>query len=97
MQTLDYRSEASKSPNRLLTLGGSDAVLLAILLLLSGLSFWVVYRGASDEPYAGPIRHSDALAQVGLACVLIFAWFQFSVLIGWLIARRRAFFLPARY
>lgn len=90
MHSLEYASPSRELRSRWLRFTYWDAVLTGVFLLLSGLSFWVVVKGANDEPYAGPIRSADGFVQVGLGCVLIFAWLEFAVLSIWLVVRRRA-------
>ncbi|MCA9147646.1 MAG: hypothetical protein KDA92_00035 [Planctomycetales bacterium] len=46
--------------------------------MLTVASFFVVFQGASDEPY-GVYRRYDALVQVGLGTALIALWCSWSV------------------
>jgi hypothetical protein len=50
----------------------SQAIGLSTFGLL-GLSIWVVFRGASDEPYMS-FRASDAIVQIGVASALMALW-----------------------
>jgi hypothetical protein len=54
---------------------------------LSVLSVIVVYRGASDEPYT-VFRSSDALVQVILGSLLLFAWCEVALVVLWCAHRR---------
>ena len=91
MGTLDYRPAVSE--RRPLRLTGFDLLIATAFLLLSWLSLWVAFRGASDEPYAGPIRMSDGIIQVGAGSVLIVAWIGFTALVAALVFMRRTFLL----
>jgi hypothetical protein len=67
-------------------------VTLTMLLaagVLTVASFAVVLRGASDEPYFGAIRKSDAVVQVGVASALIALWASWCVTATWLVLRKR--------
>ena len=49
--------------------------------VLTVASLGVVLRNMGDEPYAGTIRKSDALVQVGLGCVLVVFWLLWAVVL----------------
>ena len=90
MHSLEYASPSNDNRSGLFRASPWDGLLASLFLLLSGASFWIVAKGANDEPYAGPIQASDGVVQVGLASVAIFAWAQFVVLTIWLVSARRA-------
>lgn len=92
-QPLDYHAPARVGTLPFLRPTWWDVVFAVLFLMLSAVSLWVVYRGATDEPYAGPISSTDGVVQVGLACVLVFAWVELSALSAWLAATRRASWL----
>jgi hypothetical protein len=66
----------------------TNLILAASALVLSVLSFVVVYQGASDEPYTS-FRKSDAVVQVGVAMVLMLLWVQLAACIVVGVIRRR--------
>ena len=66
----------------------TNLILAASALVLSLTSFFVVIRGASDEPYI-VFRKSDAVVQVGVAMVLMLLWLQLAVGIVAGVVRRR--------
>lgn len=57
-----------------------NLILLAVGVLLTAASVYVVGRGGQDEPYV-VFRKSDALLQVGGAMVLMLIWLQLAVAI----------------
>jgi len=70
-------------------------VLAALALVLSIASFFVVWKGASDEPYV-VFRKSDAIVQIGVAMMLMLLWLQLAAAMITGIVRRRvsAWWLP---
>lgn len=60
----------------------SQSITLSVSGLL-GLSVWVVFKGASDEPYMS-FRASDAIVQIGVASALMALW---VVLLGFISAQ----------
>ena len=50
------------------------------LIILSVLSLWIVYRGASIEPFLF-FRNRDAVIQIGVATSLIVLWIQLCLFI----------------
>jgi len=63
-------------------------IVAASALVLSIASFFVVIRGASDEPYT-VFRRSDAIVQVGVAMVLMLLWLQLAGALVAGVVRRR--------
>ena len=56
----------------------TNLFLTASALVLSVASFFVVIKGASDEPYTA-FRQSDVLVQVGVAMMLMLLWVQLAI------------------
>jgi hypothetical protein len=56
----------------------ANLILTASALVLSVASFFVVIKGASDEPYTA-FRQSDVLVQVGVAMMLMLLWVQLAI------------------
>ena len=60
----------------------------AAAALLSGLSLYVVGKGAEDEPYVA-FRAADVLVQVGAAVALMLLWLQLAAAVTVMVAKRR--------
>jgi hypothetical protein len=57
-------------------------------LLLTCLAAWVVWRGATDEPYM-TVRPKDLYVQVGLGTALICLWLQLAAIVSFAVFVRK--------
>lgn len=61
--------------------------LVAYVVVLSACSLFIVFKGASDEPYVA-FKQSDALIQVGGGLTLIVLWAQLAIGVVFAIFRK---------
>ena len=62
--------------------------LALVVIALFVASFWVVQRGAGDEPYV-TFRASDAVVQIGVASALMSLWVVLVVFVSVQVSKKK--------